>query len=68
MTAFIMDQNTPQNGRHCDYRVPLLHVELRSRLRLFPARGSAQFGSLDALLGCTTPAPAVPEPSEITTN
>lgn len=68
MTAFIMDQNTPRNGKHCDFRVPLLSIELRSRLMLFPRRGSAQFGSLDSLLGCNTPAPAPSPPAEITTN
>jgi endonuclease G len=68
MTAFIMDQNTPRNANHCNYRVPLLHVELRSRLRLFPQRGSSQLSSLDSLLGCSTPAPAIEPPAEITTN
>lgn len=68
MSAFIMDQNTPQNAKHCDYRVPLLHVELRSRLRLFPARDANQLGSLDALLGCNTPPPPLPAPSEINPN
>lgn len=68
MTAFIMDQNTPRNANHCDYRVPVHLVELRSRLRLFPHHGSAQFSSLDSLLGCTSP-PPTPEPlSEITTH
>ena len=38
MTAFVMDQNTPRNANHCNYRVPLLHVELRSRLQFFPRR------------------------------
>lgn len=68
MTAFIMDQNTPQSGSHCIHRVPLLHVELRARLSLFPHRGTAQLGSLDALLGCHAPPPPPPPPAEITTN
>lgn len=68
MSAFIMDQNTPQNGKHCDYRVPLLHVELRARLSLFPARGATQLSSLDTLLGCNTPPPPPPAPFEITSN
>lgn len=67
MSAFIMDQNKPRNGKHCDYRVPLTQVELRSRLFLFPRRGTAQLSSLDTLLGCDTPAPAVELPGEITT-
>lgn len=68
MTAFIMDQNSPQGGGHCNYRVPLHHVELRARLFLFPRRGTVQPGSLDALLGCHAPPPDLPAPSEITTN
>lgn len=67
MTAFIMDQNTPRRANHCDYRVPLLHVELRSRLQFFPRRGSTALTSLDGLLGCTGPAPALDPASEITT-
>lgn len=67
MTAFIMDQNTPRRAKHCDYRVPLLEVELRSRLQFFPRRRDAPLRSLDELLGCTLPAPAIEPPSEITT-
>lgn len=66
-SAFIMDQNTPRSGQHCDYRVPLREVELRSRLLLFPRRGATALGSLDSLLGCNSPAPALPPPDEITT-
>lgn len=68
MTAFIMDQNTPRNANHCDYRVPLQRVELRTRLFLFPRRGNVPVTALDSLLGCTTPAPAPEPPDEITTN
>lgn len=68
MSAFIMDQNVPQNGRHCDYRVPLLHLELRARLALFPARGNVQMSALDALLGCTMPSPPPPAPADINPN
>lgn len=67
LSAFIMDQNTPRSANHCNYRVPLQLVELRSRLQIFPRRRAAQFSSLDALLGCNTPPPAVDPPSEITT-
>ena len=67
MSAFIMDQNTPRNAKHCDFRVPLELVELRSRLMLFPRRGTAQLGSLDVLLGCATPPPPLDPPAEITT-
>lgn len=68
LSAFIMDQNTPRNGNHCNYRVPLQLVELRSRLQLFPRRAAGQPFSLDAQLGCTTPPPAPEPPAEITTN
>jgi endonuclease G len=68
ITAFIMDQNTPRSANHCNYRVPLQLVELRSRLKLFPQRGDEQPGSLDSTLGCNSPPPAPEPPSEITTN
>jgi endonuclease G len=68
VSAFIMDQNTPRSATYCDFRVPLLDVELRSRLRFFPRPGSMQFSSLDNQLGCTTPPPAPSPRSEITTH
>lgn len=68
LSAFIMDQNTPRNGNHCNYRVSLQLVELRSRLQLFPRRPTGQPVSLDPQLGCTAPPPAPEPPSEITTN
>lgn len=68
MTAFIMDQNTPRNANHCDYRVPLERVELRTRLFMFPRRGNVPVTALDSLLGCTSPTPAPEPPAEITTN
>lgn len=67
MTAFIFDQNTPRADDYCDHRVSLMDVELRSRLRLFPMRGAIPFTSLDADLGCATPAPPSAAPAEITT-
>jgi len=67
MTAFIFDQNTPRNANHCDHRATLLEVQLRSRLMLFPMRGTVTFGSLDADLGCTSPPPPPTPPSEIET-
>jgi endonuclease G len=67
MTGFIMDQNTPRNANHCNYRVSLLEIELRSRLLFFPKRGPIHLGTLDADLGCTTPRPAPSPPAEITT-
>lgn len=67
MSAFIFDQNTPRQANHCDGRVRLLEVQLRSRLLLFPQAGSGEFRSLDSDLGCTTPAPAAAAPAEITT-
>ncbi len=68
LSAFIMDQSTRQNANHCDFRVPLLHVEMRSRLFLLPRRGSTQLGSLDDLLGCSGQPPALPAPAEIPEN
>lgn len=67
MSAFIMDQNTPRNANHCDYRVPLVEVELRSRLFLFPRRGASELSTLDNLLGCKSPPPAPEPPAEIKT-
>lgn len=67
MSAFLMDQNTPRNANHCNYRVPILHAELRSRLKFFPRRPNAATASLDTLLGCAAPPPALDPPSEITT-
>jgi len=51
-TAFIMPQNTPRDADICALRVTINEVELRSRLFLYPDRDIAQFGSLDAELGC----------------
>ena len=67
MSAFIMDQNTPRNANHCNYRVPVQSVELRSRLYLFPHRGATQLTSLDLWLGCNSPPPAIEPAAEITT-
>lgn len=64
VSAFIFDQATPRSSNYCNGRLPLLQVELRSRLRLMP-RATAPFASLDAELGCSTPAPAVPPSAEI---
>lgn len=58
ISAFIFDQSTARRSDFCDGRVPLLHLELRSRLKLFP-QATAAFASLDAELGCLT---APPEP------
>lgn len=67
MSTFIMDQNTARNGDHCMLRSNLMHVQLRSRLLFFPMQNSPSPGNLDAELGCTTPAPSSPPPSEIVT-
>lgn len=63
-SAFIFDQTALRKSNYCDGRMPLLQIELRSRLRLFP-QATGPFASLDAELGCTTPAPVVPPPAEI---
>lgn len=67
MSSFIMDQNTARNADYCTLRTPLPHLQLRSRLMFFPMRGSTALGSLDNELGCVTPSPVLPPPSEITT-
>lgn len=64
MSAFIFDQTAMRGANYCDGRVPLQHLELRSRLRLFP-RATAAFASLDTELGCTTEPPVLPAPAEI---
>ncbi len=64
-TGFIFDQDTPRRAQHCAYRAPLLEIELRARLDLFPNKASLSAGNLDAELGCTTAAPPRPAPSEI---
>ena len=46
-SAFIFDQRTARRSNYCDARVSLLHVELRSRLVLFP-EATVPFTSLDA--------------------
>ncbi|AGH50166.1 endonuclease [Sphingomonas sp. MM-1] len=63
-TAFVFDQAAARRSDYCDARVSLLHVELRSRLVLFP-RATVPFASLDTELGCGEPAPADPTPDEI---
>lgn len=64
-TAFIMDQSLPRNADFCDQRAPLVEVELRARLDLFPADDGVGDETLDDLLGCTTPRPDRPLPEEI---
>lgn len=63
-SAFVFDQATPRRAKYCDYRVSLTHVELRSRLFLFP-ENTVQFTPLDAEIGCAAAAPADPKPDEI---
>jgi endonuclease G len=65
-SAFVFDQATERRSAYCDARVSLLHVELRSRLILFP-EAAKPFASLDSELGCGKAAPADPRPSEIPT-
>ena len=67
MSIFLMDQNTPRDADFCDSRAPLLEVQLRSRLHLFPMCDISGFGSLDAELGCDAPPPERPAPEEIST-
>ncbi|WP_165356496.1 DNA/RNA non-specific endonuclease [Sphingosinicella sp. BN140058] len=67
VSAFLFDQNTPRSSSHCDARVSVLDVELRSRLRLMPDFSERDFAPLDAELGCAGPTPPPSAPSEITT-
>lgn len=63
-SAFVFDQNTPRKADYCDARVSLVHLELRSRLILFPEAHDSP-GGLDAELGCTSQSPADPAPDQI---
>lgn len=64
-TAFIMDQALPRDAYYCDQRAPLVEVELRARLDLFPADDSIGDETIDELLGCPGIRPERPLPSEI---
>jgi endonuclease G len=64
VTAFVFDQKAARRSDYCDARVSLIHVELRSRLVLFPEAKTAPT-SLDAELGCDGAPPADPKPDEI---
>jgi endonuclease G len=52
MAAFIMDTAAPRALDHCDARVTLEEVELRSRLSLFPRLKTRSFRDLSPELGC----------------
>lgn len=62
-TAFVFDQSDPRIRDVCTARVTIRHVELRSRLRLFPEATAAM--PLDTELDCISAAPADPAPAEI---
>ncbi len=64
-TAFVFDQGDARDADICAARVSLHHVELRSRLRLFPDPETMPVAALDAELGCATASPTDPTPSEI---
>lgn len=53
MAAFIMDAAAPRTLDHCDARVTLDEVELRSRLGLFPRLEKRSFRDLSLELGCS---------------
>lgn len=63
--AFIFDQATPRKLEFCAGRVSLAYVQLRARLRLFPASADGEPIALDRELGCTTARPPLPQPDEI---
>ncbi|WP_267432987.1 DNA/RNA non-specific endonuclease [Sphingomonas sp. GM_Shp_1] len=52
MAAFIMDTAAPRTLDHCDARVTVEEVELRSRLSLFPRLRTRTFRDLSPELGC----------------
>lgn len=54
MAAFIMDTAASRTLDHCDARVTLDEVELRSRLGLFPRLNTRSFRDLSPELGCGT--------------
>ena len=63
-TAFVFDQADARDRDLCTARVTVRHVELRSRLRLFP-QAVVPTTPLDTELGCIAAAPADPAPAEI---
>lgn len=63
-TAFVFDQADPRGRELCAARVSMLHVELRSRLRLMPKAG-VRPEPLDMELGCAEPRAADPSPTAI---
>lgn len=54
LAAFIMDTAAPRSLDHCDARVTLDEVELRSRLALFPRLPKRSFRDLSPDLGCAS--------------
>lgn len=53
LASFIMDTAAPRTLDHCDARVTLDEVELRSRLALFPRLRTRSFRDLSSELGCS---------------
>lgn len=53
LASFIMDIAAPRTLDHCDARVALDDVELRSRLALFPRLRTRSFRDLSPELGCS---------------
>ena len=52
MSAFIMDTAAPRSLDHCDTRVPIEEVELRTRLAFFPRLTRRIFADLSSAIGC----------------
>lgn len=63
-TAFIFDQADQRGADVCAARVTIRHIELRSRLRLFPDATAIAL-PLDAELGCAELAGADPAPAQV---
>ncbi len=54
MAAFLMDTASPRTLDHCDARVPIEEIELRTRLGLFPRLVRRTFADLSPALGCAS--------------
>lgn len=63
--AFVFDQAASRKLEFCAGRVSLAHVQLRARLRLFPASADGEPIALDQELGCTAARPPLHVPDQI---
>jgi endonuclease G, mitochondrial len=65
VSAFLFDQDAPEDADYCNARISFREVERRTRLKLFP-QAATSWGTqnLDADLGCE--APLAPAPRMMT--